>query len=71
MLVLVPALQEDPLGLPFGLDEPDHLGVVGGRELQVGDPDLDVREAEDAHLRVHSVRGHVCTFMNRSLRSPS
>ena len=34
VLVLVPALQVDPLGLPVGLDEPEDLGVVGRRQLQ-------------------------------------
>ena len=48
VLVLVPALEEDPVLLVRGLDQAEHLGVVGGAELEVGDPDLDVLQAEDA-----------------------
>ena len=63
VLVLVPALQEDPVAVPAGLDHADDLGVVGGGELEIGDPDLDVGQAQDRH--------QVCTFMKRSLTSPS
>jgi hypothetical protein len=63
VLVLVPALEEDPGDVPGRLDHADHLGVVGGGQLEVGDADLDVRQAQDAH--------QVCTRMKRSLSSPS
>jgi len=46
--------------------EPTHgLNHFGFKvtELEVGDPDLDVRQTQHAH--------QVCTFMNRSLSSPS
>ena len=51
VLVLVPALEEDPLGVPARLQQPQHLGVVGGGQLKVGHPDLDMGQAQDAHLR--------------------
>jgi hypothetical protein len=49
VVVLVPALQVHPLGLAGHLDQPHHLRVVRGGELQVRDPDFDVGEPEDAH----------------------
>jgi hypothetical protein len=48
VLVLVPALQEHPALFVGDLDEADHLGVVGRAQLQVGNPDLDVLQAQDA-----------------------
>jgi len=63
VLVLVPALEEDPGGIPPGLDHADDLGVVGGGELKIGDAELDVGKAQDRH--------QVCTLMNRSLTWPS
>jgi hypothetical protein len=51
VLVLVPALEEDPVGVPARLQQPEDLGVVGGGQLQVGHPDLDMGQAQDAHVR--------------------
>ena len=48
VLVLVPALEEDPVLLVRGLDQAEHLGVVRRAQLEVRDPDLDVLQAEDA-----------------------
>jgi hypothetical protein len=63
VLVLIPALHEHAFGLAGGFNEADHLAVVSGGELQVRDPDLHVRQPQDSH--------QVCTFMKRSLSSPS
>jgi hypothetical protein len=62
VLVLVPALEEDAVRLARRLVHADDLGVVRGRELEVGHADLDVGQAQDAH---------VCTDMNRWFSSPS
>jgi hypothetical protein len=51
VLVLVPALEEDPLGVPARLQQAEHLGVVGRGQLQVGHPNLDMGQAQDAHVR--------------------
>jgi hypothetical protein len=51
VLVLVPALEEHSLGVPARLQQPQHLGVVGGGQLQVGHPDLDMGQAQDPHVR--------------------
>ncbi len=41
-------------------------------ELEIRHPHLDMGQTQHAHLRsVPWVAAHVCTFMNRSLRSPS
>ena len=62
VLVLVPALEEDAIRLTGRLVHADDLGVVRGRDLEVGHADLDVGQAQDAH---------VCTDMNRWFNSPS
>jgi hypothetical protein len=55
VLVLVPALEEHPALFVGGFDQADHLGVVGRAQLQVGNPDLDVLQAQDAVA-------HRCSF---------
>jgi hypothetical protein len=56
VLVLVPALQEHPALFGGDLDEAHHLGVVGHAQLEVGDPDLHMLQAQDAIA-------HRCSFM--------
>ena len=36
VLLLVPSLEEDPLRFPGRLDQAEHLGVVGGGQLEIG-----------------------------------
>ena len=43
MLLLIPTLQEDPILLAGGLIQADDFCVIGGRQLQVRNPDLDMR----------------------------
>jgi hypothetical protein len=47
MLLFVPALQEDPVALAGGLHQAEHLGVIGGAQLQVRRADLDVLQPQD------------------------
>ena len=61
--MLIPALEIDTLGLAGRLDKAEDLGVVRRGELKIGDPDLHMGQSQDGH--------QVCTFMNRSLSSPS
>ena len=65
VLVLVPALEEHPAFFVGGFDQAHYLGVVGGAQLQVGDPDLDVLEAQDAVA--HRVLLYVWKLRNRWL----
>ena len=80
VLALVPALEEHPRGavalVAGGLDEAQDLGVVGGGELEVGDPDLDVLQPDHpvgggGHVVPLSdpkqVLRHVCIRRNRWL----
>ena len=72
MLVLIPSLEVDLVVGASRLDQTDNLGVIRNAELEIRHPHLDMGQTQHAHLRsVPWVAAHVCTFMNRSLRSPS
>jgi hypothetical protein len=49
MVGLVPALEVDLGGGPLDLKQAEHLGVVGGGQIQIGHAHVHVRQAEDPH----------------------
>ena len=49
VVLLVPALEVDGVLAALGELQAEHLGVVGGGQLEVGGADVDVGKAQDSH----------------------
>ena len=49
VVLLVPALEVDGVLAASGQLQPEHLGVVGGGQLEVGGANVDVGKAQDSH----------------------
>jgi hypothetical protein len=49
VVLLVPALEVDRVLAALGQLQAEHLGVVGGGQLEIGGPDVDVGKAQDSH----------------------
>ena len=49
VVLLVPALEVDRVLAALGQLQAQHLGVVGGGQLEVGGADVDVGKAQDSH----------------------
>src|SRR5262249_51675915 len=49
VVLLVPALEVDGVLAALGELQAEHLGVVRGRQLEVGGSDVDVGKAQDSH----------------------
>jgi hypothetical protein len=49
VVLFVPALEVHGVVTAFGQPQAEHLGVVGGGELEVRGADVDVGQAQDSH----------------------
>jgi len=56
VVYLVPALQIDRISRPLHFNHADDLGVIGAGKIEVGDGDVDMGQAQDAHSLAPSLR---------------